>query len=210
MQESIELYVYFASAFCLCYTHTYIHTINCLPVHICIHMQAIYTNLNMNFKLVYKCSVGLLEPEGEKLPQNPKGLNGQHLGMDVKKPKPWALRTGFSAGIYQQSCLSPTLLCPGETLLRVTCWHNKSVVSYLLPFLGLKNNIWNGLIFVILLPGCCCWCVSISLYLVQIESDAAVWLMWWWVPKPCSPRYLPAVGSSHRYKHFWVRTSELI
>lgn len=41
----------------------------------------------MNFKLVYKCSMRLLEAEGEKLPQNPRGLNGQHLGMDVKKPK---------------------------------------------------------------------------------------------------------------------------
>lgn len=73
MQESIELYMYFASVFCLQHTHT----LTCyLPAQtcVCIYMQAMSTNLSVDFKVIYMCSIQLIEHEGEKnYRKTPKG-----------------------------------------------------------------------------------------------------------------------------------------
>lgn len=77
--------------FCKCLlspvrTHTRVYIPCCLPVHPHTHVQVIYTDLSMDFKLVYACSTRLLVPVGgKKLVQNPKG---QHVRTGVKKPKP--------------------------------------------------------------------------------------------------------------------------
>lgn len=67
-------------------THTYIYIIYCLPVHVCMHMQEICTNLNINFKLSLFNWVA--STPREKILQNPKQLDVQRVDMDVKKCKP--------------------------------------------------------------------------------------------------------------------------
>lgn len=129
--------------FCKCllspvraHTHTHVYILCCLPLHPRTHVQVIYVDLSMDFKLVYTCSTQQLVPErGKNLVQNPKG---QHVRMGVKKPKPaW---TRFLVYHLTAKLFVTAGLCPGETLRRVTRWH-KSVVRYILSLLLLKNNI---------------------------------------------------------------------
>lgn len=164
------------------------------------YAHAIHTNLNGSSKLVYMCLISLLEPEEKKLQQNPEGLNCQHVRMDVKKAKLWALWMRFPAGVYQGSCLSPAGLCPGQTLLS---WHvditsQWSALSFHSFSWKIPAETTQYLLF-------CCQVLlelSWSLSLVQPEGDTEVWRVSRW-----GQRHATYIVPCHGYTS---RTSELI